>query len=113
MVAATLGKIDDFDSNKEEWPQCVERLGHFFIANDIKTAEKKRALSLAVTGPVTHRHLHNLISLAKPGDKTYQELVTTLTKHFNPTPSETVQRFKFNTRIRKSGESVSTYIAEL
>ena len=113
MAAATLGKIDEFDSSKEEWPQYVERLGHFFTANDIKTAEKKRAVFLAVIGPVTYRLLHNLISPAKPGDKTYQELVTTLTKHFNPTPSETVQRFKFNTRTRKPGESVSTYLAEL
>ena len=41
------------------------------------------------------------------------ELVSTLTKHYSPTPSETVQRFKFNTRVRKPGESVSTYLAEL
>ena len=69
-AAATLGKIDEFDSSKEEWPQYVERLGHFFTANDIKTAEKKRAVFLAVIGPVTYRLLHNLISPAKPGDKT-------------------------------------------
>ena len=69
MAAATLGKIDDFDSSKE-WPQYVERLGHIFTANDIKTAEKKRAVFLAVIGPVTYRLLHNLISPAKPGDKT-------------------------------------------
>ena len=34
-------KDDEFDSSKEEWPQYVERLGHFFTANDIKTAEKE------------------------------------------------------------------------
>ena len=36
-----------------------------------------------------------------------------LEKHFNPKPSSIVQRFKFNTRVRKSGESVATYVAEL
>ena len=65
---------------------------------------------LAVTGPVTYRLLHNLIF---PADKTYQELVTTLTMHFSLTRLETVQRFKFNTHIRKPGESVLTYLAEL
>lgn len=67
---------------------------------------------LAVVGPATYR-LHNLLFPAKPGDKSYGELVSTLTKHYSPTPSETVQRFKFNTRVRKPGESVSTYLAEL
>ena len=36
-----------------------------------------------------------------------------LTEHFNPTPSEMVQRFKFHGRFRKQGESVATYVAEL
>lgn len=33
--------------------------------------------------------------------------------HRNPKPSEIVQRFKFNSRYRKEGESISTYVAEL
>ena len=41
MAAATLGRIDEFDPSKEEWPQYVERLEHFFIVNDIKTAKNK------------------------------------------------------------------------
>ena len=48
MAVATLGKIDEFDPSKEEWPQYVKRLGHFFTANDINSAEKKRAVFLAV-----------------------------------------------------------------
>ena len=112
-MAAILGKIEEFDRSKEEWPQYVERLGHFFAANDIESAEKKRSVFLAVVGPTTYRLLHNLLAPAKPGDSSYEELVAKLTKHFNPTPSEAVQRFKFNTRVRKPGESVSTYISEL
>ena len=66
-AVATLGKIDQFDLSKEEWPQYVE---HFFTANDIDSAEKKRAVFLAVVGPATYRLLYNLISPDKPGDKT-------------------------------------------
>ena len=33
--------------------------------------------------------------------------------HYNPKKSEAVQRYKFNSRIRHSRESVSTYITEL
>lgn len=53
------------------------------------------------------------MSPAKPGEKSYDQLVKALTGHFNPTPSETVQRSHFNTRIRKTGESVATFVAEL
>ena len=70
MAVATLRKIDEFDLNKEEWPQYVERLGHFFSANDINSPEKKRAVFLAVVGPAMYGLLHNLIWPDKPGDKT-------------------------------------------
>ena len=36
-----------------------------------------------------------------------------LTKHFKPTPLEIVQRFRFNTRLHKPGESVAQYVSEL
>ena len=34
-ATGTLGRVDEFDGNKEEWPQYVERLEHFFVANGI------------------------------------------------------------------------------
>ena len=49
----------------------------------------------------------------KPGDKTYSELVSALSKHYKPAPSEIVERFKFHSRSRKPGESVATFVAEL
>ena len=40
---STLGKIDKYDGSKEEWPQCIERLNHFFVANGITDVDKKFA----------------------------------------------------------------------
>ena len=57
--------------------------------------------------------IHNLASPAKPGDKSYRALVKLLTEHYRPTPSQTVQRFKFHSRSRKPGESVANFVAEL
>ena len=34
-------------------------------------------------------------------------------KHYNPVPSEIVQRYKFHTRFREPSESVATYVSEL
>ena len=88
-------------------------MGHFFLANGIENADKKRAVFLSVVGPATYKTLRNLVSPAKPGDKTYDELVEVLAKHYKSTPSEIVEHFKFHSRFRKAGESVATFVAEL
>ncbi len=60
-MAGLLGRVDYYDSGREEWTQYVERLEHFLTTNGV----------------------------------------------------ETVQRFRFHTRMRKNGESIATYMAEL
>lgn len=110
---ATFGKVDEFDSSKEEWAQYEERLTQFFLANDIDSAEKKRAVLLSVIGPTTYKVLRSLLAPVKPSEKDYTDLVAKLSQHYSPTPSEIVQRFKFHSRFRKPGESVATYVSEL
>lgn len=68
---------------------------------------------LTVIGPTAYRRLRNLLSPAKLGETAYKDLVDAMKKHVNPTPSVTVQRFKFNSRSRQPGETVSTYLSEL
>ena len=115
-MAALLGKLEPFDSDQEEWTQYVERLEQFFEANDLTgegKAAKRRATFLSVIGPAPYKLLRSLLSPAKPTDKTFEELVAVLTEHYNPRPSEVMQRFRFNSRSRKAGESVAAYVAEL
>ena len=66
-----------------------------------------------MVGPSTYKLLCNLITPQKPGELSYDELVQSVRKNHNPTPSEIVQRFKFNSRVRQPGESVATFLAEL
>ena len=113
MASSQIGKIGEFIPSREDWTQYVERLEHFFLANDIKSADKKRAVLLTVIGPTAYRRLRNLLSPAKLGDTPYKDLVDAMKKHVNPTPSVTVQRFKFNSRVRRAEETVSTYVSEL
>ena len=105
--------MDKFDSSKGDWPQYIERVDHFFTANGIDYAGKKKSAFLSSVGSATYATVRNLVSPAKPGDKSYDQLVTILTDHFNPTPSETVQRFKFHSRFRKPSESVAEFVSEL
>jgi len=63
----------------------------FFLANEIDKAEKKElflAVFLSVIGPATYKLFRNLLALAKPGDKAYSNLVTVLSAHYSPAPSE-------------------------
>lgn len=57
--------------------------------------------------------MRNLVSPARPGDKTFDEPVKLLKDHFNPKPSKIVQSYKFNSRNRKLGEIGMGYVAVL
>ena len=91
-TTGTLGRVDEFVSSRDDWPQYVERLEYFFVANGITDAGKKRVVILSVMGATTYKTLRNILSPVKPGEKTYAE---------------------FHSRVRKAGESVSAYLAEL
>ena len=67
-MSSTLGRIDEFDGNKDDWPQYVKRLGYFFDANGIAD-EKKRAVFLSVVGAATYKTLRDLLSPTKPNKK--------------------------------------------
>ncbi|KAL3969421.1 ER membrane protein complex subunit 3 [Sarotherodon galilaeus] len=112
-MATTVGSVAPFDSELQSWEEYCEILDYFFVANDIKEEEKKRAVLLSCVGTQTYALIRNLLSPVKPGDRSYAELVGLLDNHFHPKPSEIVQRWKFNTWNRRPEESVGDYVAEL
>ena len=113
MAAPLFSQVKEFDGEREEWSYYVERLDHFFEANEVTNADKKRAILLTVIGPSAYKLLRSLLAPAKLKDKTYTELVGILKKHYSPKPSETAQRFRFNSQFRQPEESVSTFMLEL
>lgn len=112
-VVATVGTVAPFDSQLQSWEEYCEMLTFFFVANGIDGADRKKAILLSGVGATTYSLMRSLLSPQKPGDKSFDELVALLTAHFNPRPSEIVQRFRFNSRMRKAGETVTVYVAEL
>ena len=63
---ATHGQIGEFNSQREDWMSYSERLEEYFIANDIKSAEKKKAILLSVVGADTYQLMQSLIAPEKP-----------------------------------------------
>lgn len=92
------------------------RLEQFFVANEITgddRAVKRRATFLSVVGRSDYNLLRSLIAPAKPIEKSFEELVEVLTAHYSPRPTEVMQRFRFNSRAKKEGESIADYVAAL
>ena len=108
---ATYENEGEFHDGAEEWTAYTERLEHYFTANDINDMEKKCAMLLSICGLTTYRLIRSLVSPKKATDYTFTKLIEKVAKHFNPHPSATVQRYKFNSYCRQPGESVADYIA--
>ena len=81
-------------------------MGHFFAANGITDGGRQQSILLSEVGPITYTIISSLLSPEKPGAKSFSELVELLKTHFNPEPSEIVERFKFHTRTRQQNETV-------
>ena len=90
-VAIVHGTIGEFNSDCEDWTAYTERLTQYFVANDVTVAEKKRAILLSACGASTYQLIRNLVSPGKPTDKSFDEIVTLVKDHLNPTPSVTFQ----------------------
>ena len=61
-MAALLGAIEKFDSDKEDWTNYVLRLEQFFIANEIMDEDKnvkRRSTFLSVIGLSPYKFLRS------------------------------------------------------
>lgn len=73
MAKALLGHLKQFNPALEEWPQYVERLEQFFVAN-CNTGDDGAFKRIATFLSVVGRSVYNkpsLIAPAKPTDKTF------------------------------------------
>ncbi|XP_039590611.1 uncharacterized protein K02A2.6-like [Polypterus senegalus] len=110
---ATLGRIDEFNAETGVWEEYAERLECFFHANDIDNPEKKRSILLSVCGAATYSTLRSLLAPTPPCAVPYRDIVECLQRHYNPAPSEIVQRFHFHSYKQLPNQSMSCFIAEL
>ena len=110
---ATHGTLSAFNPAKEHWTAYTERLQYYFIANEVKSDEKKRAILLSVCGPDTYKTIRGIVDAETLASTAYNELIEMLKSHYDPKPSFIVQRFKFYNRTREAGETVSTFVATL
>ena len=107
-----IGRMDPFDETMDDWESFSERLTQFFAANDINDEKKVPAL-LSLVGGKTYKLLKNLVAPQKPHEKTYDELIEELKKHFSPKPLQIAERYRFHKRVQHDGESIANFVAAL
>ena len=110
MALQSYGTVGPFDRSKEEWTSYCERVELPLAANALENAEQRRAVLLSVCGAQTYQLIRSLVAPLKPTDKSFVQLVKA---HLQPPPSSIMQRYTFNARCQKDGESVAEYVAEL
>ena len=103
---AMHGSLGEFDQKTGDWKSYIERAQQYFAANDVADANKQRAILLSSVGDKTYRTIKDVLSPEAPATMELATLIEKMTKHFQPAPSEIVQRYRFNTRIRQPNESV-------
>ena len=91
----------------------VERLGFYFVANDVEGDDKKRSILLSICGYQTFKLITSLLDAQVLETKSYSDLVKIVTDYYDPKPSIIVQRYKFNSRVRATEESIAMYVAAL
>ncbi|KRZ71620.1 Transposon Tf2-11 polyprotein [Trichinella papuae] len=111
---AMLNQIEAFQpENGASWELYVERLNFYFEANDITSAEKKRAILMSVCGPSAFVMIRSLLTPRSLNEVTFEEIVSKVKEHFNPAPSEIVFRLRFHKRSQRLNESITEYVAAL
>ena len=104
---ATHRVVSMFDWSTKDWMTYTERMKHHFVANDVTDADKKCLILLSACGPTMYKVIRNLVEEGKLDMMPYDDIVKLVKNYYDPLPSVTMQRYKFNTRVRSASESVA------
>ena len=69
------GQIIGFPDNLDDWEAYIEQLESYFVANDIDSAAKKRAILFSSCGTDDYKTIQSILASMKPTELGYTELV--------------------------------------
>lgn len=111
MAAAfTFGMFGPFlDESEEDFETYLQRFEHYLKASCIEDENSKRSAYLTVVGRRSFKVLKDLGFPCKSEEKSYDEIVAVLTKHYQPEVIDIAERFVFGEHKQEDGEKVSAY----
>ena len=103
-MAATIGKVEEFQPELESIAAYLERMELFFDANNIATG-RRVPMFLSVIGSKHYSLLRNLLAPEKPSEASYDVLTAKLRDHFQLKKIVIAERFHFHRRNQAAGEN--------
>ena len=109
---ATGVKIPIFRAETEEWESYVERVEAYCRLH--KTAKKSKVDSLITSlSGSQYRTLNSLVFPKKSIEKSFEELVEVMGKHYMGQRKPRSEKFIFKSLVRAEGESIQTFAVRL
>ena len=105
-------KIEPFDPGQETFSRYIQRVKFYFTAHGVAD-DKQKFVFLSSPSRKHYTLLANLVSPDNLRAKTLNELVDTLTLHFQPKTSEIADRYSFLCRHQEPGEDIAEFVANL
>uniref|UniRef100_A0A8C4Q5L8 Uncharacterized protein n=1 Tax=Eptatretus burgeri TaxID=7764 RepID=A0A8C4Q5L8_EPTBU len=92
-MSSCIGILQEYAVG-DDWEDYTDRLKQYFVANKMDTnedAEMWRAVLLTICGAPEYSLIRDLAP-AKPSDKSYEELVNLMKRHYHPKPNGLTDR---------------------
>lgn len=104
--------VEFFNVTHTRWSRWVKRLEVAFRVFRVP-AELKVHYLLHYMGAEAYDTLCDKLAPAEPETQVYEDIVALMDQHFDPTPLEIAETFKFHSRKQQEGESVQEFIHAL
>lgn len=113
MASSLLGALSVFDPKISSYTVFSERLTQFFIANEITSDDRKKAILLNTLSEDCYVLLRNLCVPKTPTDLKYDELNKVLLQHFSQVKSFFSERLKFYCAKKLPDEKICEWEARV
>lgn len=111
-MAAFKTKIPEFYPDINDWELFVDRLDHFFELNKVPVA-KHQPLLLTTINECTYRKLRDICHPDVPQNKSFDELIKLLSRHYFATRPVFVERKKFYDAKQTADETAQKWAERL
>ncbi|XP_048489412.1 uncharacterized protein LOC125491441 [Plutella xylostella] len=118
MTSVSVGVLNIFNHEIQEWGSYKGRLEQWFQANAITAAEDKsgarrRAILLSSLGETTYRLIQDLALPKDVGTLSYEEVTELFDGHFQRKTCSFAERYKFHSAVQAPSESFSEWSARV
>lgn len=118
MAKISVGSLNVFNHETQDWLLYKGRLEQWFFANDIndeidKSGAKRRAILLSSLSETTYRLIRDLALPKDVGSLEFTEVTNLLDSHFKTKKCSFAERYKFHSAVQSSGETMQEWAARL